>query len=89
VFVTEQVIPALEESAIVSRLAETEPHPDEDWADEMHKFRQDAEWFLVIVSEASTKSDWIRGEVEWALQKRKGRTCGDPSGACQAVLGPR
>lgn len=56
-----------------------------DWERRLQQALLKADWFIVVLSPDAADSDWVRAEVHWAMEKRKGslipvmlRTC-DPA----------
>jgi len=45
----------------------------DDWEERIRHGLKTTDWFLVALSERSVKSPWVRAEVDWALDNRRGK----------------
>jgi golgin subfamily B member 1 len=45
----------------------------EEWKREIYDGLQGCDWFLVAVTSAAARSQWVKVEVDWAFQHRPGR----------------
>jgi hypothetical protein len=43
------------------------------WERSLREGLKSCDWFLVVLSNESVKSEWVEAEVHWALDERKGR----------------
>jgi hypothetical protein len=43
-----------------------------DWERQLQQELLNADWFIVVLSPDAADSDWVRAEVHWAMEKRKG-----------------
>lgn len=48
-------------------------HGAEEWEKRIRQALSSAEWFLVALSPRSVQSEWVRAEVDWALENRRGK----------------
>ena len=48
-------------------------HAAEEWEKRIRHALASCEWFLVALSTASVQSEWVRAEVDWALENRRGK----------------
>jgi hypothetical protein len=48
-------------------------HAAEEWEKRIRQALTGCEWFLVALSANSVRSEWVRAEVDWALEHRLGR----------------
>lgn len=44
-----------------------------DWERQVHRELTRSDWLLVVLSPDAIASDWVRAEVHWATEHRKGR----------------
>jgi hypothetical protein len=48
-------------------------HPATDWSMELDNGLNFCDWFVLVMSENSLRSQWVLDEVNWAVTKRPGR----------------
>jgi hypothetical protein len=63
----------LERRGIGTWFSAVDTSPGADWEKRIRNALNNAEWYVVVVSPDAIQSDWVRAEVHWALEKRKGR----------------
>ncbi|SDX93223.1 FHA domain-containing protein [Allochromatium warmingii] len=85
VFVVEYLKPLLEHAGMSVWCSSGDLEWGVDWERQLHQELRRADWFIVVLSPDAADSDWVRAEVHWAMEKRKGsivpvmlHTC-DPS----------
>jgi hypothetical protein len=44
-----------------------------EWETRIREGLKSCDWFLVVLSSQSVKSQWVQAEVHWAMDERKGR----------------
>lgn len=70
-FVEKQIVPVLEENGYRPWYAPQATLTGEQWEDSIRSGLESCELFLVVLSPASVKSEWVRAEVHWAINNRK------------------
>lgn len=48
-------------------------HAADEWEKRIRQALISTEWFLVALSPESVRSEWVRAEVDWAIENRRGR----------------
>lgn len=48
-------------------------HAAEEWEKRIRQALMASDWFLVALSANSVQSEWVRAEVDWALENRRGK----------------
>jgi hypothetical protein len=72
-FVEEELVPLLEHHSINTWYSRSAIRTAAVWEDEIRRGLAASDWFLVVLSPHASESDWVKAEVRWALDKRKGR----------------
>jgi len=72
-FVQNNLLPPLKENGIAPWYSEDDIMTADEWERKIVQGLKDCDWFLVVMSPNSVGSDWVRAEVHWAVQERKGR----------------
>ncbi|HEX3149213.1 MAG TPA: toll/interleukin-1 receptor domain-containing protein [Gemmataceae bacterium] len=69
-FVVREIIGTLKQQGIRSWYAPSDITTSQDWEKQIRKGLQKAQWFLVVMSPRSAKSEWVKAEVKWAVENR-------------------
>src|SRR5262245_255100 len=72
-FVEHELVPLLEHHSINTWYSRSAIRTAAVWEDEIRLGLGASDWFLVVLSPNTAESDWVRAEVRWALDKRRGR----------------
>lgn len=72
-FAVNELKPALEKAGMSVWCSSADLHYGIDWEKELLKELSLSDWIVVILSQEAVDSDWVRAEVHWAMEKRKGR----------------
>ena len=72
-FVEEELVPLLEHHSINTWYSRSAIRTAAVWEDEIRLGLAGSDWFLVVLSPHAAESDWVKAEVRWALEKRRGR----------------
>jgi hypothetical protein len=72
-FVKEQIIDFLESHNISTWHYIKETLAADEFDKKIRKGLQNCEWFLVAISKNAIDSDWVKAEVDWATENRKGK----------------
>jgi hypothetical protein len=73
VFVKDELMSLLSSLGFDTWLAEDDINTAEEWERTILTGLQSSEWFMLVMSSRSTESPWVKHEVEWAIDNRKGR----------------
>lgn len=57
----------------------------EDWERSIRSGLESSQWFILVVSPESSKSDWVKGEVGWAMRARPNRIIPIQIGDCDVA----
>ncbi len=71
--VKEQIIDFLENHNISTWHYINESQVADDFDKKIRTGLQNCEWFLVAISQNAIDSDWVKAEVDWATENRKGK----------------
>lgn len=71
-FVASELIPLLKSHTIDTWYAEGEVRSAQRWEREILSALRSCDWFIVVMSEHSLNSEWVKNEVNWAMQNRIG-----------------
>jgi hypothetical protein len=71
--VRERIIDVLEQHGFRIWYSRDDIHGAEEWEKRIRQELENAQWFLVALSPRSVQSEWVRAEVDWALENRPGR----------------
>ena len=72
--IEEEIIPCLQDEVKVEFwYAPFRIRTAENWERSIRDGLENSDWFIVVMSPRSAKSDWVRQEVHWAMEERKGR----------------
>lgn len=72
-FVEREIITLLQNHQIETWYSSQSIQTAEEWERSIHRGLNSCDWFLVVMSPHSAKSEWVRAEVFWAASKRRGR----------------
>jgi Leucine-rich repeat (LRR) protein len=72
-FVSTELVPLLESNGVSTWYSIVDIRSAEEWERSIREGLESCDWFLVVVSLNSVQSEWVRAEVDWALEHRKGR----------------
>jgi hypothetical protein len=72
-FVEEHIVGLLRESGIDIWYSPEDIHTSARWEQKIREGLNGCDWFLVVLSPRSVASEWVQGEVHWAMQRRKDR----------------
>jgi hypothetical protein len=72
-FAREKLRAYLENCGIKTWFSDVDTSPGADWERKIRSALSNAQWYVVVLSPDSVRSDWVQTEVHWALEKRKGR----------------
>ncbi len=72
-FVEREIVSLLEQNGIRTWYSTDEIRAATDWEASIRHALNSCAWFLVALSPASVKSNWVKAEVLWALEQRRGR----------------
>lgn len=72
-FVKDQLVPALQRHGIDAWVCSARIPTAAEWEREISRALDATDWFLVILTPAAIRSEWVRAEVHWALERRRGR----------------
>ena len=70
-FVESELIPLLKRHGVPCWYSPVDIQTASDWEAAIRNALIEAEWFLVVLSPSSVSSDWVKTEVNWALENRK------------------
>jgi hypothetical protein len=72
-FVEQKLIPFLESQGVKAWYSPDDIHTADDWQRAIVNGLKSSDYVLVVLSPDSVSSDWVRAEVHWSLENRKGR----------------
>lgn len=72
-FVQHYLLPVLKQNGVSPWHSEEDIQTADEWERKVVKALKDNDWFLVVMSPNSIESDWVRAEVHWAVEERRGR----------------
>jgi TIR domain len=72
-FVEAQLVPYLKSLGTNPWYSRHAIRTAQQWEDAIRDALQTSEWVAVVVSKASSRSAWVKTEVDWALEHREGR----------------
>lgn len=72
-FVEREIIPLLHDQKIQTWYSPQSIQTADEWERSIRKGLEGCGWFLVVMSPHAAKSEWVRAEVFWAINKRRGR----------------
>ena len=69
----ELIIRPLQEQGVEVWYSRDSIHGADEWEKRIRQALRNCEWFLVALSANSVQSEWVRAELDWALEYRQGR----------------
>ncbi|MFT5015198.1 MAG: serine/threonine protein kinase, partial [Dinoroseobacter sp.] len=72
-FVEEHIVGFLESNGINTWYSKAEIQSASEWERGILQGLQESAWFLLVMSEASSRSEWVKDEVFWAIDNRQER----------------
>jgi TIR domain len=72
-FVSREILPLLAARGIATWYSKSAIRPAGEWERSILKGLYDCDWFLVVMTPRSAASEWVRDEVHWAMEHRRGR----------------
>ncbi len=72
-FAEQAIVALLEQHGISTWYSRDSIHGADEWERCIKQGLNACAWFLVILSRESVNSEWVRTEVHWALEHRRGR----------------
>jgi tetratricopeptide (TPR) repeat protein len=72
-FIDNLLLPALHAHGISTWYSKKDIHTAEEWDRMIVHGLEESQWFLVVLTEHATKSEWLRAEVLWAMENRRGK----------------
>ena len=72
-FVEKELVGLLEAVGLEPWYAEVDIRTGEDWQHSIGKGLESTDWFILVLSPRSAKSEWVKDEVAWAISHRRGR----------------
>jgi TIR domain len=72
-FVEKEIISLLQRHGIQTWYSRDDVRSAEHWEETIRLGLESCDWFLVVLTERAVASDWVRAEVHWAMDERKGR----------------
>lgn len=72
-FVEQTLIPLLKKNGIEPWYSKNDIRTGDAWERKIVQSLETCNWFLVVMSPNAAKSDWVKTEVDWAIQNRAGR----------------
>jgi hypothetical protein len=69
-FVESELLPTIADQGIESWYSKQDIRGASEWSDRIVSGLRDCEWFLVVMSSRSARSEWVRDEVHWAMENR-------------------
>jgi 5'-deoxynucleotidase YfbR-like HD superfamily hydrolase len=68
--VEEEIIPVLEKGGVTVWYSPAEIRTSEQWERSIRSGLESSEWFVIVISRNSAKSEWVKHELNWAVQNR-------------------
>ncbi len=72
-FVEREILRALSAGGLQAWYAKESIHTSEMWERAILRGLRDSDWFLVVLSQDSARSTWVKREVDWAFVNRASR----------------
>ena len=72
-FIDNVLLPALHAHGISAWYSKKDIRTAEEWQRMIVHGLEESQWFLVVLTEKATKSEWIQAEVQWAMKHRRGK----------------
>ena len=72
-FVESRIIPILERNGIKTWYSKVEIQTAAEWERSILQGLESCEWFLIVMSQRSAESQWVKDELFWATDKRSMR----------------
>ena len=72
-FVDNVLLPALHARGISTWYSKKDIYTAEEWDRMIVHGLEESQWFLVVLTENATKSEWLKAEVMWAMENRHGK----------------
>jgi len=72
-FVKQEIVDFLESQGIDTWFDKDEIQGAQRWEQSIRRGLEACDWFLVVLSPRSAESNWVKAEVNWAIDKREGR----------------
>ncbi|MEM0970227.1 MAG: toll/interleukin-1 receptor domain-containing protein, partial [Verrucomicrobiota bacterium] len=67
------VLPVLDDAGLSPWYSASDIHSAHDWEVAIRSNLIRCQWFAVVLTPQSIKSDWVKAEVNWAMDNRPGR----------------
>ena len=71
VFAEQELVPLLEGHGVETWYSRDDIRAATDWEASIREALKRCDWFLVVLSPNAAGSDWVRAEVDWAMENRK------------------
>jgi hypothetical protein len=68
-----QVVQVLEKQGLSVWFSRDSIHAADEWEKRIRHALNSSEWFVVALTANSVHSEWVRAEVDWAFENRRGR----------------
>lgn len=72
--VEQEIINVLEKHGIKTWYCKEDIRGSQQWERRIAEGLKECDWFIVVLSPRSEKSEWVKDEVNWAIDNRDGRT---------------
>ena len=72
-FVDQVLLPVFRSQGITVWYSKDDIKTSEEWERMIVQGLEDSEWFLVVLTEKAVTSTWLRAEVQWAMEHRRGK----------------
>jgi len=72
-FVENEIVPLLNRHGIETWYSQTDIGAASNWERMIRTALDTCDWFLVAMSSRSLESEWVRAEVSWAMEERRGK----------------
>ena len=69
-FVEKEIIPLLERHGIAVWYSRTDIQTAQQWERSIRRGLESSEWFVIVLSRNSATSEWVRHELNWAVEHR-------------------
>src|SRR5215471_3587747 len=84
-FVEDRLLPFLHDHGVAAWCATAEIKTAEDWEHGIRSGLRTSDYFLVVLSANAIASQWVRAEVQWAVENRRGRVIPVLIDSCNAA----
>jgi len=72
-YVEREIVELLERHGIATWYSRDSIHGAEEWESRIRVGLTQCDWFLVVLTPDAVKSEWVKTEVHWALEHRRGK----------------